>query len=39
MRRRNSLRVATDLRKEPRMALVTMQEFCYWTPRIILKRW
>ena len=35
---RNSLRVAAERRNEPSMAEVTMQLFCFSTPRIIMQR-
>ena len=38
-RRRNSTRVFESSRKMPRSALVTVREFCFSTPRIIMHRW
>lgn len=35
---RNSLRVEASRRKLPSMAEVTMLEFCFSTPRIIMQR-
>ena len=32
-------RVFASVRKMPRMALVMVLEFCFWTPRIIMHRW
>ena len=37
--RRNSSRVRGSSRKTPRTALVTVREFCFSTPRIIMQRW
>ena len=37
--RRNSSRVLASSRKAPRSALVTVLEFCFSTPRIIMQRW
>ena len=36
---RNSSRVRASLRKRPRTADVTVCEFCFCTPRIIMQRW
>src|SRR4029077_11768954 len=38
-RRRNSSRVLASWRRAPRRALVTVLEFCFSTPRIIMQRW
>ena len=38
-RRRNSSRVLASWRRAPRSALVTVLEFCFSTPRIIMQRW
>ncbi len=37
-RSRNSFLVAWLLRNEPRTVLVTMSEFCFWTPLIIMHK-
>lgn len=37
-RSRNSFLVAWLLRNDPRTALVTMSEFCFWTPLIIMHK-
>src|SRR5258706_10288378 len=37
--RRNSSRVLASSRNAPRSALVTVLEFCFSTPRIIMQRW
>src|SRR5206468_10130449 len=37
--RRNSSRVFASCSRAPRRALVTVLEFCFSTPRIIMQRW